>query len=441
MTSCGLHKSYHRPDIKTDGIYRDVAATDSTNFGDMDWRELFTDVYLQELIDRGLNNNTDLKLASLRVEQAGAALTAARLAFLPSFSLPLQGVVSSFDGGVAVKTYSLPVAATWEIDIFGRIHNAKKRMKAAYEQSEEYKRAVRTQLIAGIANTYYTLLLLDSQHEVSQKTALNWKENVRVMRELKKAGMANETAVSQSEANYFAIEAALFDLKRQIYEVENSLSVILGDKPEVIKRGKLEEQSFTSDLSAGVPLQLLSNRPDVKMAELALQQAFYATNEARSAFYPSLVLTGSGGWTNTVGNNVIDPGKLLLSAVGSLTQPLFSKGANRARLKISKAQQEEALQNFRQSLLNAGSEVINALKQIETAGNKASFRQQQIASLEMATTSSESLMRHGSSTYLEVLIAQQALLSAQITRTNDRFEEIQGLINLYRALGGGKERK
>ena len=231
----------------------------------------------------------------------------------------------------------------------------------------------------------------------------------------------------------------MLDIKQQIREVENSLSILLGDVPDAIDRGKLEGQDFPQELAVGVPLQLLSRRPDVKSAELSLAQAFYSTNSARSAFYPSITLSGTAGWTNSAGSMIINPGKLLLSAVGSLTQPLFNKGLNMAQLKIAKAQQEEAKLSFQQALLNAGSEVNNALTQVQVARDKTELRDGQITSLETAVRSTQLLMRHGNSTYLEVLTAQQSLLSAQLTQIADRFDEIQGIINLYQALGGGRE--
>lgn len=441
LASCGVYSNYSRPEtaMQTDSLYRDMQTNnDTTSFGNLEWRELFTDPALQYLIERGIENNTDMRSAYLKVTQAEAALTTARLSYLPSFNFAFDGAVSRFNSS-NTYTYTLPVVASWEIDIFGRIRNAKRRAKAAFEQSQEYRQAVRTQLISSIANTYYTLLMLDSQLEVSEETARSWKENVATMQALMDAGMTNEAAVSQTKANYFAIEASLFDLKRQIYEVENSLSILLGETPHLIQRGKLANVELPSQLTSGIPIQLLSNRPDVRSVELSLEQAFYTTAEARSAFYPSLVLNGTAGWANNAGSFILNPGKLLLAAAGSLAQPIFNKGALRANLKISKAQQEEAVLAFRQTILNAGTEVINALKQVETARAKTGYRDEQLNALETAVESTELLMSHGSSTYLEVLTAQQALLNAQLTRIADRFEEIQGVINLYHALGGGRE--
>ncbi len=441
--SCGLYSSYHRPEIDTEGLLRDTITdasflpADTVSLGDVPWQDIFTDPRLQTLIEAALRGNTDLQTAQLKVEEAEAALLASRLSFLPSLALAPEGAVSRFDGGKATKTYTIPVAASWEIDIFGKLRNAKERAKAAYEQSEVYLKAVQTQLVASVANLYYTLLMLDRQCEISTRTAAYWKENVETMQAMKRAGMATEDAVAQSEANYYAIEASVLTLGRQIKETENSLSVLLGETPRAIERGRLEDWRQPAGLTLGVPLRLLAARPDVRSAELSLAQAFYTTQGARAAFYPSLTLSGSAGWTNSAGAYIANPGKLLLSAVASLTQPLFAKGANIAQLKIAKAQQEEALLNFRQTVLDAGAEVNNALRQCQTARGRIELDLKQIAALETAVRSTELLMKHGHTTYLEVLVAQVSLLQSQLTWVADQVDEIQGVISLYHALGGG----
>ena len=445
LSSCGIYTKYERPsDIDTDGLYgqdlnEEAVAVDTASIASLSWRELFTDSHLQALIEHALQGNTDLLSAQQRIKEAEAALSSAKLAYLPSFMLTPQGGVSSFDKSKGSWTYTGIASAGWEIDIFGKLTNAKRRSKALYLQSLEYEQAVSTSLIANVANLYYTLLMLDEQYRISEETAVNWRESVRTMRAMMAAGMTNEASVSQSEANCRQVEASLLDLKQQIKEVENSLSILLGEVPGGIERGHLAGQDFPEDLTVGVPLQLLSRRPDVKSAELSLASAFYSTNAARSAFYPSITLSGTAGWTNSAGNMIINPGKLLLSAVGALTQPLFNKGLNIAQLKIAKAQQEEAKLAFQQALLNAGSEVNNALTQVQTARGKTELRTGQITSLENAVRSTQLLMQHGTSTYLEVLTAQQSLLSAQLTQVADRFDEIQGIINLYQALGGGRD--
>lgn len=439
FTSCGIYKPYTRPEVTTDGLYGDAETADTTTIGNVAWQDMFTDPQLQALVEQALANNTDLQSAHWRVKEAEATLKSARLAYLPSFNFAPQGAISSFDNQNTTKTYNIPVMASWEVDIFNRLTNSKRKAKALYAQSQEYEQAVKTQLIAGVANLYYTLLMLDSQYEITEQTAERWSEGVRMMQAMKEAGMTTEAGVAQYEATYMSIEASLRDLKYQIREVENGFCSLLAIGPQTIERGKLDEQQVPDELTVGIPLQMLTNRPDVRSAEYALMQAYYATSEARSALYPSITLSGTLGWTNSAGSMVINPGKLLLNAAASLVQPIFNAGANRARVKIAKAQQEETKLSFQQTLLNAGAEVNNSLAQVQTARNKFEYREKQVTALERAVESTELLMRHGSTTYLEVLTAQQTLLSARLSQVSDRFDEIQGVVNLYQALGGGRD--
>lgn len=438
FTACSIYKPYTRPDVRTDNLYgAEYSTTDTASVADFGWRELFADERLQRLIDTALVHNTDLQVAQLRITEAEATLKAARLAYLPSFNFAPSGNVSSFDGAKAAWTYSVPVTASWEVDIFNRLTNAKRRSRAALLQSEAYRDAVRTQLIANVADYYYQLLGLDARMAVTEQAVERYREQVRVMRALKAAGDANDAGIAQIEATLHATETTLYDLQYSIRQTENSLALLLGDTPHAIERTTLDVQSAPAELAVGVPLQLLSRRPDIRQSEQALVQAFYATAEARAALYPSLTLSGSAGWTNSAGAIVANPGKLLLSAAGSLLQPIFNAGQNRARVKIAKAQQEEARLAFQQALLNAGAEVNNALTQVQTARAKTDSRSKQLRSLERAVESTQLLMRHGSTTYLEVLTAQQTLLSAQLSAIADRLSELQGVVSLYHALGGG----
>lgn len=442
LGACSVYKSYERPDMPVvDSLYRQAAATsaDTTSIASLSWRELFTDPKLQALIETGLQNNTDLNIARLKVTEAEATLMTSRLAYLPSISFEPSGTLRSVDGNAMTKSYDIAASASWEVDIFGKLTNAKRGAKAALEQSEAYRQAVQTQLIATIANSYYSLLMLDAQLDISERTAAIWGENVRAMKALKAAGDATELAVAQSEASKLSVDASIASLRQQIDQMENTLTALLGIAPQKIDRTTIGEQRFPSELAAGVPLQLLQRRPDVRQSEAALAQAFYATNAARAAFYPSITLSGSAGWTNAAGAAITNPGQWLFTAVGSLVQPLFNRGKNIANLRIAKAQQEEALLSFRQSLLDAGTDVNNALIQWQTARQRQQIDQQQILSLESTVRSSELLMQYSSQNYLEVLTARQTLLQAELTAVSDRFDEIQGVINLYHALGGGAE--
>ena len=444
MSSCNIYRKYQRPEMQAQGLYRDVTSDadtlrgDTTNMGNLPWREVFTDPQLQALIEEGLANNLDLQTAALRVQESEALLKSARLAYLPSFNLAPSGTVSSFDKGKASQTYQLPLAASWEVDIFGRILNSKRAAKAALLQSEDYRQAVQTQVVAGIANAYYTLLMLDSQLALSEETLKTWEESVRATRDLLSVGMARKPAVSQSEAQCRAVEISVNDLRRQVRETENALCLLLGRPAGQIARGMLDDQELPAELSAGVSVQLLSNRPDVRQAEAALMAAYANTNIARSALYPNLSLSGTAGWTNSAGSMVVNPGKLILSAVASLTQPIFNAGANRAQLKVAKAQQEEARLAFQKALLNAGNEVSDALFAYKTVQDTKLAREEQILALEKAVEDTEFLFRNESSTYLDFLTARQSLLSARLSQVADSFQELQSVVTLYQALGGGR---
>lgn len=347
-----------------------------------------------------------------------------------------DGAVSRWDGQDA-KTYNLGAGASWELDIFGRVRNAKMEAKSALEASQAYEQAIRTSLIATVASSYYSLLMLDEQLAINERTLDNWTQTVSAMNSLMKAGYFNKTAILQAEANKMALEQAVLSVKQSISETEKSLCLLLVRTPGSIERGVLSDQSFPQELTVGLPVSLLANRPDVRQSEAQLAQAYYAVGSARSAFYPSLTLSGAAGWTNNGGGVVVNPGDLLLNMAGSLVQPLFNKGANIANLKIARAEQEAALLAFQQKLLDAGTEVNNSLTSWQTARKRLEIGEKRIASLQETVQKTELLMKHSSVNYLEVLTAQQSLLAAEESQVQDRFEEIRNVIALYQALGGG----
>lgn len=445
LSSCHIYKAYDRPeDIAIDSIYRDVAAVggeqpDSLLFGNLPWREVFTDPVLQSLIEQGLENNFDLRTAQLNVEASQASLMSARIAYAPSFALAPQGTLSSFDMQPVTKTYQLPVTASWEIDFFGKTLNNKRAAKANLEMSKAYRQGVQTQVIAGIANVYYTLLMLDKQLEITNETAEIWKDNVETMKAMQEAAMTNAAAVAQAEANYASILASIPDIESSIKEAENSLALLIGLSGRHIERGDMESQELPSEFVVGVPLNLLSNRPDVMVAEQNLASAYYNTNVARAAFYPSITLSGSAGWTNSAGAVIVNPGKVIMSAIGSLTQPLFARGANIARLRIAKATQEQAKLSFQKTLITAGNEVSEALDRYEMALRKAEAYRMQVKSQERAVEYTKELFNLGTSTYLEILTAEQALLGARLNQVANDFDCMQSVVSLYQALGGGRD--
>ena len=399
----------------------------------LSWRELFTDEHLVTWIDSGLNSNTDLRIAQFRVEQAEATFKASKLAFLPSIGI--EG-----DGSAGYKTgrkFQIGPSATWEIDIFGKQRNLKLGAEASYHASQAYQQAVRTSLIATIADGYYTLLMLDEQLEISERTIKTWDENIRVLQALKRAGRTNEAAVLQARANRMKVENSAISLKKQISERENAIRSLLL-KPDLVPiRGKLSQQTFPDTLSTGISLNVLENRPDVKAAAFELQKSFYDVNVSRVAFYPSLTLSGTAGWVTSSGLSVANPSSWIANALGSLAAPLFNRGTNKANLKIAQAQYEIASLDFQQKLFDAGMEVNNALKNWQTARQRLILDKKQIVALKGAVHNTRLLMRNTSTNYLEVLTAQQRLLEAELTEASDRFDEIQSIITLYNALGGG----
>ena len=446
MSSCHIYKAYDRPEaITTSGIYRDPAsatdtlASDTANMGNLPWQEIFRDAKLQALIEEGLNNNVDVQAAALRVKEAKVMLTSAKLSYLPSINIAPQGTATSMDEGSYVKAYTLPAVASWEIDLFGKILNSKRGQKVAYQKSQYAQQAVRSSIICGIANVYYSLLMLDRQVAITTETSDIYKENVRVMEAMKTAGMTTEAGVAQMRAASNQIDASLIDLKRQVRETENSLAILLGRTPQTIERTTLDEQVMPEKLMAGVPLQLLENRPDVKMAEMTLTAAYYSTNQARAAFYPGLTITGTAGWTNGSNISVSNPGVFLMQAMASLAQPIFNKGKLIANLKVTKAEEKIAQMNYQQAILKAGKEVSDALFLFDCQNKKLENDKVRVEQLDKAVIVTKALFQSASATYLEVLTAQQSLLSAQLSEVADNFQRIQAVINLYSAVGGGRE--
>ena len=444
-SSCSIYRKYHRPeDLPVDSLYRaevmETATEDTTSLGYMPWEEMFTDPYLQDLIKTGLEHNVDLQSAILRVEQAKAQLSAAKWAYAPSLNLTPQGGLSSVNAGKVSWNYNVGGAVSWDIDLFGSLLNSKRGAQATLLQQQAYQQAVRSQIIGTIANSYYALLMLDDQVKISAENVEIWKEQVRTMEVMLKVGQTNESAVTQARANLYALEASYADLVRQQRETENALCSLLGQPYFPIERGTLSEQTVPDNISVPVPLQLLSNRPDVMQAEMAYASSYYTTNMARAAFYPSINLSGSAGWTNSIGQAISNPAGWLLSALGQLTMPVFNHGQLRANLKVSKAEEEIARLTYRQALLTAGEEVNNALFAIQTHETMLEKHQAQCKDLERTLVSTEYLFRNSSgTTYLELLTSQQSLLSAQLNAISDQYQLLQSVVTLYQALGGGKE--
>ena len=446
MVSCGLYNKYDRPDVNTTGIIRDpvsltdtLAATSEESFGNLPWRQLFTDPQLQTLIQQGLDNNPDLLNAALNVKMVNEALKIARLAFLPSVALTPQGTLASFDGAAASKTYSLPVSASWNVDLFGNLLSVKRSAQMQLLATKDYQTVVQCNIVSGIANLYYTLLMLDRQVEIVTDMEQLTKETWEKMQFLKDNRVGyRSTAVQSAEAAYYSVQAQKVDLQRQVREMENSLSLLIGQQGQTIKRGRFDQQSLPTELAAGVGIQLLNNRADVHAAEMALAQCFYDVETARSRFYPNITVTGTAAFTNSAGSAIINPGKWLLSAVGSLVQPIFQHGQIVAGLKVAKMQYEQAYNTWQNAVLKAGNEVSNALVGYNSHAEKAALDGQRVKVLKQNVEDTRRLMESSSNTtYLEVISAQSNLLNAEISEVTDQFNKMQAVVNLYQALGGG----
>lgn len=446
MTSCGLYNKYERPEVNTQGLVRDplsltdtLAVTDTTSFGNLPWRSVFTDPQLQTLIQQGLDNNVDLLNAALNVKMIEAQLACAKLAFLPSVAFTPQGTLSSFDGSKTTKSYQLPISASWNVDLFGNILSLKRGAQMQLLQAKDYQLAVKTNIITGVANLYYTLLMLDRQLEILTDMEGLTKETWDMMALQMKYGRARSTSVQSAEASYYSVQSQITDMKRQIREVENSLSLLLCQPGQTISRGKLSDQSLPSEFSTGIALHMLNNRPDVHAAEMSLAACYHNVQTARSRFYPSINITGSGIFTNSMGTQTFNPGKWLLSAIGSLTQPIFANGQLVAGLKVAKAQQEQAFNNWQNAIYKAGNEVSNALVSYNSYDERSRLEQKQTDLYRQTVEDTRQLYKSSGSTYLEVISAQANLLNAEITKVTDDFYKMQAVVSLYSALGGGRE--
>lgn len=441
LTSCHIYKKYERP---TDSpIIQELTKaqeqqTDSAALGNLGWRAVFTDPLLRSYIDSALVRNKDMNNARLNVEIARAQLQGAKLSYFPSLAFSPNGGTASYGGSHMNWSYTLPLAASWEIDVFGKILNRKRGAQMSLEQAQSYESAVRSQIIGAVANTYYALASLNMQLEVTNKTAVIWKEQVASMELMKEAGRVNEAAVVQTRANYYAILGTIPDLESAIRTTENTLSLLLNEFPRHYETTLDMSFAVPAELNEGVPFSYLAVRPDVAAAERGFAAAYYATNAARAAFYPSLTISAQGGFTNAIGSMIVNPGKWFIQLAGSLVAPIFSRGQNIATLKAAKAQQQQALNNFEYAVLNAAAEVSDAMHDYSANKQKQELLAQQIDQLEKSVDYTNQLLTLGQSTYLEVLTAQQGLLQAQLSEINCWHSRVAALVNLYQSLGGGR---
>ncbi|MBQ7940820.1 MAG: TolC family protein [Muribaculaceae bacterium] len=440
VSSCNIYKKYELPQNGIVGEYTQAAAqpADSSALGNLPWDKIFTDPILQGYIRLALENNLDLQNAKLNVDIAQAQLLGAKLSYLPSLAFAPNGSGSSLGGSKLSWGYQLPLSLSWEVDIFGRLTNSKRKAKAQLLQSEAYRQAVNSQIIGGVANTYYALVALNKQLAIYKETAEAWKQSVQVMKDMKEAGRFTEVSVVQSTANYHSVLAAIPNIEMSIHELNNTMSLLLNTPRSTWIVDCESMITLPAEISEEIPMSYLAQRPDVKAAEQAFAMAYYATNVARSNFYPSITLSATGGYGTLVGSAIIDPAQWLVNLAGQLTMPLFSRGKNIANMKAAKAQQQQSLNNFQTTLLSAGNEVSNALITItktKEAGVNIEFQEE---NLKKAVEYNKDLLTLGTTTYLEVLTAQQQLLQSQIQVVNNKLSTNQAAINLYQALGGGR---
>ncbi|KFF03482.1 efflux transporter outer membrane subunit [Flavobacterium reichenbachii] len=449
LSACSITKKYERPTtLKTDQLYRDQASADSTTLADMPWQSVFKDEKLNALIQKGLDQNLNLKNAIENIVQARAVLHQSKLAYYPTLNLDASATHNkqseaglNFPAGININTltttYKLGLSTSWEADIWGKLSSSKRAALASYLSTDAAKQAVQTQLISDIANNYFLLLAYDKQLEITKATLESRIKNVETIKDLKEGAIVTGAAVVQSEANQHAAEVLIPDLKQNIRETENALNILLGQAPGAIDRGTLENQTAPENLAIGLPSQLLQNRPDVRQAEFDFRVAFESTNLARTYFYPSLTLTASGGFSNLQLKDFFS-NSIFYSIIGGLTQPIFNQGNNKLRLTNAQSQQLQAYNNFQQRLLVAGQEVSNALYSYQMAVEKQDSREKQIAALEKAVDFTQQLLEYSSATnYTDVLTSQQNLLAAQLSGINDNLQKLQAVVDLYRALGGG----
>jgi outer membrane protein, multidrug efflux system len=439
LTSCKVTENYKRSTLTDNRLYRDVNTIDTTTIADIPWKQIFSDTLLQSLIQEGIDNNLDLKIAIARIKQAQANLRQSNAALYPTLDGHATGTDQKLaDSGSKSEFYQLYGNASWEADIWGKLKSIKRAALAALLQSDSYKRAVQTQLISDIATDYYALLAYDAQLQVTLKTVENRTQDVVTMKLLKESDVVTGAAVVQSEANRYSAEVTIPDLRQNIRETENALSKLLGRNPGGIARDSLNNQQVQVGLQTGIPAQLLANRPDVQEAEYQLRYYFELTNVAKSYFYPSLTITAEIGLSNGSISQLFSASSLFGNIVGGLAQPIFNQGLNKQRLRVAQAQQEEYIATFKKTLLNAGLEVSNALYNYKAATDKIKIRSQQISFLQKSVEFTKELLKYTANTnYTDVLTSEQSLLAAQLNSVSDRVQQLQAIVALYRSLGGG----
>lgn len=447
LQSCFTAEQYIRPDVIDNSYFRtDQLPQDSLSVAEISWRELFEDPVLTGYIERGLENNIDIRIALQQIEAAEAYFKQGRAGYYPTLSAGAQAAAqqssdNGAQGGVNATQYDLSANLSWEADIWGKIGSQKRSFEASYLQTAAAHKAVKTELISNIATVYYQLLSLDEQLRVTEESIENRENSLETTRALKDAGdgFVTEVAVKQTEAQIYSAQALRVNLITNIKLLENTLSILLGEASQEIERNQLEQQEITAELTTGYPVQLLRNRPDVIAAEYNLINAFELTNVARSQLYPSLVISGSAGFQSLELDNLFSVNSLFSNVIGSLTQPIFNGRRLRTQLEVAQSQEEQAFLNFRRAILIAGKEVSDALYSHQAAEERIDIQLKQYEAYQTATDLSEELLINGLINYLELLTARENALNSQLSLIDAKFERLRSTVELYRALGGGWE--
>lgn len=451
FVSCRNYKSLAevpQTDLKTVVREHNQTNSDTLVLDSIPWKAYFVDEKLQTLIAEGIENSYNMKVALSRIQQADAALYLSRSALLPSLSATARishtrrstGAAGTDVFGYASNINSLGLVASWEADLWGKLSSQSKAKYANYLNTLEYKKLIQTNLVASVAKAYYSLMAYDEQLRTTKENLILLTKSVETMQALKNAGLQTAAAVEQSKALLYNTQLSVYDLESKIRQQENAISVLIGRAPGAIERNAMSSMLVPATMNSGVSLLSLANRPDVKQAELSLQSAYALTDAARASFYPSFSISSlsvglaAGGFAS-----FFKPENLAAEIIGGLTQPIFMKGQLKANLRITQAQQEEALMAFTNSLLVAGQEVSDILYTYKALVNKNEWREKQVESLTKSVDYTQDLLRAGEATYTEVLNAQKDLLSAQLSKTNDKLDQLIQSVNLYKALGGGIE--
>lgn len=451
LTGCGLYNKYEKTVEESADVFGNdqgiKVAMGETSIAEMSWREFFTDPLLQQLIEQALANNTDMATARINVEKSEIALKARKLAYLPSLYFSPQGALSSFDGAKATKSYTLPLDVSWDIDVFGSNTNKKRAAKAVLLQSQMAEESTRSNLISAIAQQYFYLQLLDRELDILLETDSLWKVSLDTQQALYENGKTFSTAVNQQESSWLSVKLQIVSTRRSIRSVENDICSLLCITPQHIERShwsadedyhsasegqRLFEERY---MKIGVPAMMLERRPDIRLANYYMEEAFYNVQAARAAFYPSITLTGEAGWTNNSG--LVNPSKLLLQLVGSLSQPIFARGEINANYKTAQLTEENMKKKYVQTVIDAGNQVNEAIADCQAAREMHDYYHRQVEVLHEAYLGTHELMDNGKAAYLEVLTAQESLLSAQLNEATNMYNGAQAIISLYIALGGG----